>query len=102
MIKYIQKHDGDWIGGAKKQRTDLLRKIENWIIRLENEMNGIDKETYIGIVKFTLESMVDLAKSDKNYNLTADIIHYYETTIKPEMQISQNEFLELCKEAGIK
>ena len=47
-------------------------------------MNGIDKETYIGIVKFTLESMVDLAKSDKNYNLTADTIHYYKTTIKPE------------------
>jgi hypothetical protein len=65
-------------------------------------MNGIDKKTYIGIVKFTLESMVDLAKSDKNYNLKADIIHYYETTIKPEMQISQDEFLELCKEVGIK
>lgn len=65
-------------------------------------MNGIDKETYIGIVKFTLESMVDFSKSDKNYNLTADIIHYYEATIKPEMQISQDEFLELCKETGIK
>lgn len=65
-------------------------------------MNRIDRETYIGIVKFTLESMVDLAKSDRNYNLAADIIHYYETTIKPEMQISQDEFLELCKEAGIK
>lgn len=65
-------------------------------------MNGIDKKTYIDIVKFTLESMVELAKSDKNYNLAADIYLYYETTIKPEMQISQNEFLELCKEAGIK
>lgn len=65
-------------------------------------MNRIDRETYIGIVKFTLESMVDFAKSDRNYNLAADTIHYYETTIKPEMQISQDEFLELCKEAGIK
>lgn len=65
-------------------------------------MQGIDKETYIGIVKFTLQSMIDLAKSDKNYNLAADTIHYYETTIKPEMQISQDEFLELCKEVGIK
>ena len=42
-------------------------------------MDRIDKKTYINIVKFTLESMVDLAKSDKNYNLTADVIHYYET-----------------------
>lgn len=65
-------------------------------------MNRIDRETYIGIVKFTLESMVDLAKSDRNYNLAADTIHYYETTIKPEMQISQDEFLELCEEVGIK
>lgn len=54
-------------------------------------MDKIDKKTYIGIVKFTLESMVDLAKSDKSYNLAADTIHYYETTIKPEMQISQDE-----------
>ena len=46
--------------------------------------------------------MVDLAKADMNYNLAADTIHYYQTTIKPEMQISQDEFLELCKEAGIK
>ena len=64
-------------------------------------MEKIDKKTYIGIVKFTLESMVDLAKSDKYYNLKADTIHYYEATIKPEMQISQGEFLELCKEARI-
>ena len=65
-------------------------------------MQGLDKKTYIGIVKFTLQSMFDLAKSDKSYDLTADTIHYYETTIKPEMQISQDEFLELCKEVGIK
>lgn len=31
--------------------------------------------------------MIDLAKSDKSYDLMADTIHYYETTIKPEMQI---------------
>lgn len=79
----------------------LLMLSMKWI-GLENEMDKIDKKTYIGIVKFTLESMVDLAKSDKNYNLATDTIHYYETTIKPEMQISQDEFLELCKEAGIK
>lgn len=65
-------------------------------------MDKIDKKTYIGIVKFTLESMVNLVKSDKNYKSTADTIHYCETTIKPEMQISQDEFLELCEEIGIK
>ncbi len=55
-------------------------------------MNGIDKETYIGIVKFTLESMVDLAKSDKNYNLVVDTIHYYETTIKPKCKLARMSF----------
>lgn len=62
----------------------------------------MDKKTYIGIVKFTLQSMVELARIDKSYNLTADTIHYYETTIRPEMQITQDEFLELCREVGIK
>lgn len=61
----------------------------------------MDKKTYIGIVKFTLQSMVELARTDKSYNLTADTIHYYETTIRPEMQITQDEFLELCREVGI-
>ena len=62
----------------------------------------MDKKTYIGNVKFTLQSMVELARTDKSYNLTADTIHYYETTIRPEMQITQDEFLELCREVGIK
>lgn len=62
----------------------------------------MDKKTYIGIVKFTLQSMVELARTDKSYNLTADTIHYYETTIRPEMQITQDEFLELCRKVGIK
>lgn len=61
----------------------------------------MDKKSYIGIVKFTLQSMVELARTDKSYNLTADTIHYYETTIRPEMQITQDEFLELCREVGI-
>lgn len=32
MIRYIQKHDSGWIGGVKKQRADLLKKIENRLI----------------------------------------------------------------------
>lgn len=65
-------------------------------------MEKIDNKIYIGIVKFTLESMLNLSKTNKNYNLTADTIYYYENTIVPEGQITQNEFLELCKEVGIK
>lgn len=62
----------------------------------------LDKKTYAGIVKFTLESMLDLSKENKTYNLQADTIHYYESTIKAEGILTMDEFLELCKEIGIK
>ena len=67
-------------------------------------MSGIqlDKKTYMGIVRFTLHSMVELAAENKRYNLMADTIHYYGTVIIPEGIITTDEFLELCKEAGIK
>ena len=68
----------------------------------ETTSDNMDKNIYIGIVKFTLESMLDLSKSDNNYNLNADVIHYYETTIKAENKITQEEFLELCKNVGIR
>ena len=62
----------------------------------------LHKNTYIGIVRFTLQSMVELAAEDKEYNLLADTLYYYEKTIKPENILNKDEFLELCKEAGIK
>ena len=62
----------------------------------------LDKKTYSGIVKFTLESMLDLSKTDKSYNLQVDIIHYYESTVKTEGILTMEEFLDLCKEVGIK
>ena len=67
-------------------------------------MSGVqlDKKTYIGIVRFTLQSMVELAAENKEYNIMADTIHYYETVIITEGIITTDEFLELCKEVGIK
>lgn len=62
----------------------------------------LDKQTYINIVKFTLQAMLDMAKENKEYNLIADTIYYYEKKIKPEGMLTQDEFLELCKEAEIK
>ena len=59
-------------------------------------------KTYRGIVKFTLESMLNLSKTDKNYNLAADTIYYYENSLGCFCQITQDEFLELCKEVAIK
>ena len=66
-------------------------------------MSGeISKKTYIGIVRFTLKSMVELAAENKEYNLLADTLHYYETEIKRERILTADEFSQLCAEAGIK
>lgn len=62
----------------------------------------ISKESYIGIVRFTLRSMVELAAENKEYNLLADTLHYYETEIKRENILTADEFSQLCAEAGIK
>ena len=66
---------------------------------LEEKM---DKKTYIGIVKFTLESMLNLSKEDEEYNLQADVAHYYDSAIKAEGIITIDEFFALCIEMGIK
>ena len=39
---------------------------------------------------------------NKEYNLFADTLYYYEKTIKPENILNKDEFLVLCKEVGIK
>ena len=65
---------------------------------LEEKM---DKKTYIGIVKFTLESMLNLSKEDEEYNLQADVAHYYDSTIKAEGIITIDEFFALCIEMGM-
>ena len=62
----------------------------------------LDKKTYIGIVKFTLESMLNLSKEDEEYNVQADVAHYYDSTIKAEGIITIDEFFALCIEMGIK
>lgn len=61
----------------------------------------IDKNTYIGIVRFTLQSMIELSKEEKEYNLFTDIVYYYEHTIKTEKILTKEEFLKLCIEVGI-
>ena len=52
----------------------------------------LDKKTYIGIVRFTLQSMVELAAENKEYNLLADTLYYYEKTIKPENILNKNYY----------
>lgn len=58
----------------------------------------INKQTYLGIVKFTLESMLELSKEDSTYSLPLDLAQYYNSTIKPEMIITEEEFWNLWSE----
>jgi len=58
----------------------------------------VDKWTYINIVRFTLGAMLDQAQQDKTYNLLADTVGYYLNKIKPDGQLTEEEFLQLCKE----
>ena len=58
----------------------------------------VDKRTYINIVRFTLGTMLDQAQQDRTYNLLADAVSYYLNKIKPDGQLTEEEFLQLCKE----
>ena len=58
----------------------------------------INKEAYIRMVKFVLQSMLELARTEKTYNLFYDTVHYYENAILKENVLTYNEFVELCKE----
>lgn len=58
----------------------------------------VDKQTYINIVRFTLGAMLDQSRQDKTYNLLSDTVNYYLTKIKPDGQLTEEEFLWLCKE----
>ena len=58
----------------------------------------INKEAYIRMVKFVLQSMLELAKTEKTYNLFYDTVHYYENVISKENVLTYDEFVELCKE----
>ena len=46
--------------------------------------------------------MLNLSKEDEEYNLQADVAHYYDSTIKAEGIITIDEFFALCIEMGIK
>jgi len=58
----------------------------------------VDKATYINIVRFTLGAMMDQAQNDKTYNFLSDTVNYYLTKIRPDGQLTEEEFLRLCKE----
>lgn len=56
----------------------------------------INKETYVNIVKFTLDSMLSLSKTDPTYDLFADVYFYYNNTILKDKVITEEEFRQLC------
>ena len=53
------------------------------------------------IVTYTLKSMLELSKKEKEYSLGLDLIHYYKTEIEPKNIITEAEFKSLCGDVGI-
>ena len=49
-----------------------------------------------------IEFSYETSKEDEEYNLQADVAHYYDSTIKAEGIITIDEFFALCIEMGIK
>ena len=57
----------------------------------------IDKQTYTGIVEFTLESMFELAEKDPSYCILLDLVHYSKSTIMTENKLTADEFISLVE-----
>lgn len=60
-----------------------------------------DQETYIGAIRYTLQSMLELSEQDDSYDLNKDIHFYLENKIKPDGILPLGSFWELCNEVGI-
>lgn len=56
-------------------------------------MNQLPREAYLDIVRFTLNSMLEAEHDIEGYDFQADLRHYYNTTIKPENMLTQDELL---------
>lgn len=65
-------------------------------------MENINKDKYIYGLKVILGAMSDVKKENKDYNLLAEILRYYEDTVMPEGIITKEEFLSACNDVGIR
>ena len=61
-----------------------------------------NKIKYMKSVKFCLESMLYIAQGDTKYDLYKDLVYYYNTIVVPDNIISRNEFVQICKEVGLR
>lgn len=66
------------------------------------EISMQNKIKYMNSVKFCLESMLYIAQGDSKYDLHKDLVYYYNTIVVPDNIISRNEFVQICKEVGMK
>lgn len=80
-----------------------IKELEQYYQNKKRDKDNtpIPKGQYINIVKFTLESMLDLAKTDKAYHFPSDLLYYYNNKIKKDNILSKNEFSDICNELGI-
>lgn len=62
--------------------------------------NEMTKNTYERIVRVTLQSMIDVAKADREYCLKADLDNYYHTKIKTDNILTLEEFNKILNEVA--
>lgn len=61
----------------------------------------MNKERYIKKVKLKLHTISSLDNPSSDVNIREAVIQYYENTVEPDMVITSDEFLAICKEVGI-
>lgn len=61
-----------------------------------------NKQKYLNSVRFCLESMLYITQGDSKYDLYKDLVHYYNAIVVPDNIITKNEFIKVCREAGLK
>jgi len=57
----------------------------------------LDRDTYLSIVIFTLEAMIEQGKTDPTYCFAQDLDNYYTTKIQKDNILSLEEFKQLYK-----
>ena len=57
----------------------------------------LDKKTYIGIVRFTLQFMVEFAAENNEYNPLADTLYYHEKPSNRKIFWTKMSFLNCVK-----
>lgn len=61
----------------------------------------MNKKRYIKKVELKLQTILALSNPSSDINIREAVIQYYEEYVEPDMVITSDEFLAICKAVGI-